>query len=198
MRQRLIGMSLLLILCLISDATLGAAENHLAELKSKFPYGLLGDDHGILAMGDLAINACGAYPEPFSLATRNFAYQYWQCFESKNISLVCSSNGVSYKRDGVMALVTVKASIKHVRHEYIERRLWPMKDCKGFLKDARALLKGTQYACISGSFIDSETDKSSRQTISWVFERIKTKTGCEGHFCDFAEKLKQDKCPDLK
>ena len=197
MRQRLVNSLLLLILCLISVVAFGAVE-HLTELKSKFPYGLLSDDYGILTVSDLAINACIAEPRPFNADNRYYPYEYWQCFESKTISFNCDSNSVPVKHEGVMGLIVMKASINHIKHEYIERRLWPMKDCKRFLKDTKALLKGIQYACVSGSFTGKEINRSGHQSLSWIFERIKTKKGCEGHDCRLTRQFKQDSCPDMK
>lgn len=197
MRQRLINGLLPFILCLISSVAFGAAD-HLAELKSKFPYGLLSDDYGILSVNDLAMNACIARPKPFNADNHYYPYEYWQCFESKTLSFSCDSSGVPDEHEGIMGLVIVKASSNQVQHEYLERKLWPIKDCKNFLKDAAALLKGTRYACISGSFIENEVDHSGHQTTSWVFERLKTEKGCEGHDCEFTKKFKQDSCPNIK
>lgn len=197
MQQRLIKGSCLLILCLISSLALGANDNHLVELNAKFPDGLLGDDHGVLTVNDLAKNACDVVPKPFNQqGLRYYPYEYWQCFESKTISFDCDSNGAADAHEGVMGLIVVKAAANGVRHEYIEHRLWPIKECKRFLIDASALLKGTEYACLSGSFI--EKDRSGHRSTSWLFERIKTKNGCEGRGCDFTKKFKQDNCPDLK
>lgn len=195
MWQRLISGLSLLMLCLLSILTLGATNKHLTELKSKFPYGLLGDDYGILTTDDLALNACDAKPQPFIPTSRYSPYQYWQCFESKNVTFACDSNGIPDKYEGVMGLITVKASADGVRHDYIERRLWPINECKGFIKDAAALLKGTKYACISGSFIETEKDRSGRFSTSWIFERIKTKKGCEGQGCNFTEEYRRNNCP---
>ena len=197
MRQSSANSLFLLIFCLISGVAFGAVE-HLTELKSKFPYGLLSDDYGILTVNDLAVNACIAEPRPFNTDNRYYPYEYWQCFESKTISFNCDSNGVPNKQEGVMGLIVMRASINHIKYEYIERRLWPIKDCKGFLKDTRALLKGIQHACVSGSFIGNETNHLGHQTSSWIFERIKTKKGCEGHDCKFTRQFKQDSCPDMK
>ncbi|HWU42073.1 MAG TPA: hypothetical protein VN132_01505 [Bdellovibrio sp.] len=198
MRQRLINGLFPSILCLISSATF-AAPNHLAELKSKFPFGLLSDDYGILSVNDLAMNACDVEPKKFNPEKHHYnPYEYWQCFESKSLSFICDSSGVPDEHEGIMGLVIIKASVNHIHHEYLERRPWPIKDCKGFLKDAADLLKGVQYACISGSFIENEIDHSGHQTTSWVFERLKTKKGCEGHDCEFTKKYKQENCPNIR
>lgn len=198
MRKRLISGSTLVLLCLIQSSAFGVTGSHLAELKSKFPYGLLGDDYGVLTLNDLAINACGVVPRPFNSNSHYYPYEYWQCFESKTLSFDCDSNGIPDEHEGVMGLIVVKASMNGVQHEYLERRFWPIKDCKGFLKDAAAILKGTQYACISGSFIENEKGPSAPPSTSWLFDRIKTKKGCEGHDCDFTQNFKQENCPDLK
>lgn len=198
MRQKLINGSSLFLFSLISVCAFAGASNHSAELKAKFPYGLLGDDHGILTANDLAINACIVAPKQFNADNHYYPYEYWQCFESKTISFNCDSNGVPDEHEGVMGLVVVKASINHIQHEYFERKLWPIKDCKGFLREAAVLLKGARYACISGSFIRNEKDHSDHQSTSWAFERIKTKKGCEGQDCKFTKKFKQDNCPNIK
>jgi hypothetical protein len=197
MRQRLVKGFFIFVFYLISSIAF-AQGGHLAELKSKFPYGLLSDDYGILNVNDLAINACIAEPRIFNPDNRYHSYEYWQCFESKTISFSCSSNGISDKYEGIMGLVTVKVSSEHGQHEYIERRPWPIKECKGFLNDAAALLKGTRNACISGSFIEPESGDSSYPTFSWVFERLKTKKGCEGHDCVLTKNFKRDICPNIK
>ena len=184
-----------LMFYLLSSLALGARSSHLEELKSNYPYGLLSDDYGILTLDDLAVSACTAHPTPIS--STSHSYQYWQCFESKNILFDCDSSGIPDKHEGVMGLVVVKSSSPNTQHDYIERRLWPIKECKNFLRDAANILKGTQYACISGSFIENEKDQLGHLTTSWVFDRLKTKKGCEGHGCEFNKKFRQDNCPNL-
>jgi hypothetical protein len=198
MRKKLMNGLSLLALQLVSSFALAAHSDHLEKLRSRFPHGLLGDDYGILAMDDLARNACDVKPRPFPPGSSYYPYEYWQCFESKSVSFDCDSSGIPDPYEGVMGLVVVKASSRRIQHEYIEHRLWPIKECKGFIRDAANLLKGTRYACISGSFIENETGRSGLLTSSWLFERIKTKKGCEGRGCDFSQKFKQDNCPDSK
>lgn len=198
MRQRLIDVTSMLLFCLISGLAFGITDNHLEKLKSKFPYGLLGNDHGILTQNDLATNACSVVPRPFNQNSHFYPYEYWQCFEKKTISFDCDSDGVPDEHEGVMGLIVVKASIDGNLHDYIERRLWPIKDCKQFIRDAAALLKGSGYACISGSLIHTEMDHSGHPSTSWIFGRIKTKIGCEGRDCDFKKAFNQKNCPALK
>ncbi len=192
MTRRLSGLAL----TLLSSFAFGATSGHLEALKSKFPFGLLGEDYGILTVGDLAFNACNAKPEP--LNPTSHSYQYWQCFKSNSISFECESNGALDEHEGAMGLIVVKASTQQGQHDYVEHRLWPLQECKTFIKDVATLLKGTQYACISGSLIESEGNRSGPPSISWQFERIKTKKGCEGRGCDFTQKFKHENCPNLK
>lgn len=58
MRKVLIGISPLLPLYQASPVARGSTSDHLTELKSKYPYGLLSDDYGVLTLNDLALNAC--------------------------------------------------------------------------------------------------------------------------------------------
>lgn len=185
-------------LCLFSFFAFAekSASVHLENLKSKFPYGLLNDDHGILTVNDLAANACEARPRP--LSPDSISYQYWQCFESKDISFDCDSNGTADEYEGVMGLIVIKISTPKDNHEYLEHRLWPIKQCQRFIADAATLLKRSKYACLSGSFISDEIGRAGRHFLSWNFERIKTKKGCEGRSCDFNEKIKRESCPNLK
>ncbi len=198
MRQRLIDGSSLIILCLISNLVFGSTDNHLVDLKLKFPHGLVSDEHGILNVEDLAINACEVRPRPFNSTSLYYPYEYWQCFETKKISFNCDTNGTPDEHEGVMGLIVVKTSLDGIDHKYIAPRLWPIKNCKRFLKDAATLLKGEKYACVSGSFIENEKDRRGYLSTSWLFGRIKTKKGCEGQRCDLPKKFKQDNCPNLK
>ncbi len=196
MRQKIVNGSSLLMLALVSVFAFAKMDNHSTELKAKFPYGLLGDDYGILTVNDLAINACDIVPKLFTADNHYDPHEYWQCFKSKTISFDCDSNGIADEHEGVMGLVVVRASTGQEQHEYIERRLWPIKDCRHFLRDAAILLKGTEYACLSGSF--NKRILSDPPLTSWQFERIKTKKGCEGRDCEFTKKFKQDNCPNVK
>jgi hypothetical protein len=179
----------------ISTIVVGTPLNHSEILKSKFPYGLLGDDYGILTTDDLAINACRFKAQPFPPEAWVTPFEYWQCFDSKSISFDCDSSGVSDEHEGAEGLVVVKASIGITHYEYIERRPWPIRECRNFIKELRVLLKGSPHACISGSYLSDETDKAGRKTSNWLFERLKTRKGCEGRDCEFTEKMRREHCP---
>src|SRR5258708_5121377 len=60
---------------------------HQARLRAKYPFGLIGDDHGILNTNDLYKNTRVAPPQP--LSEKSTAYPYWQCFHLKNMYFEC-------------------------------------------------------------------------------------------------------------
>jgi hypothetical protein len=186
----------LFVFIMTSSFAFAAPSNHLLTLKSKFPYGLLTDDYGILTVNDLAINAC--YFEPRPLSSDSFAaYEYWQCFDSKKLSVECVRGDVPDENEGVLGLVVVNTFLGPIKHQYIERRLWPIRECRHFTKDLKELLKGTAHACISGSYIEKE-EKKGRKEIAWLFERMKTVNGCEGRGCEFTRKIQREECPDFQ
>lgn len=166
--------------------------DHLVEIKSKYPYGLLNDDYGVLTVNDLALNACHIKPEPFIPGALN-PYEYWLCFDSKNVWAVCDDQNFS-NEDGRVGRVIVKAKNHKIAYHFIEARPWPIQDCKGFVKKLQSLVQGTSHACISASYISKE--KNNERTA--IFHRLKTHMGCEGEECVFTEKIKREYCPGLK
>ena len=68
-------------------------------------------------------------------------------------------------------------------HEFISRRLMPIKSCHERIKDWDSLTKEEKYVCISGDFIEKET-KPKKITSFWIYGRYKTKKGCESYFAD--------------
>lgn len=186
----------LLFLSLISNFAFGAPTAHLLNLKSKFPYGLVGDDYEVLTINDLALNACHIEPEPF--VPGGFTpYEYWQCFRSKTISAVCGNIGI-LDGEGVFGRVAVKVSADHIMHKFIESRPSPVRDCQGFAKDLKKLLRGTTYACISASYIKHELDKSGQKTSFGIFHRMKTRKGYEGENGQWTKKIRRDYCPNIQ
>ncbi len=171
--------------------------SHLAELKSKYPYGLINDDFGILALNDLALNACRIKPSPLVPGILN-PYEYWICFESKKILAACEDQGFS-NEDGRVGRVIVDAKDRDLNYHFFESRPWSIQDCKKFVADVNHLVSGTSHACISVSYIDKEVknDKGQKERGA-IFHRIKTLKGCEGEECALTEEIKQEYCPDFK
>ncbi|NQW45012.1 MAG: hypothetical protein HQ462_06370 [Deltaproteobacteria bacterium] len=175
----------------------GVTSEHLAKLKSKYPHGLLSDDYGVLTVKDLALNACHIKPEPFVPGAFT-PYEYWICFESKNILAICEDQHFS-NEDGHVGRVQVEAHDHQIAYQFIAARPWAIRDCIDFVKTLKNLVRGTSHACISASYIDKEkkNQRGQMERIG-IFNRIKTDKGCEGKECVFTEKIRQEYCPDLK
>jgi hypothetical protein len=169
--------------------TLANATSHLEKLKASYPYGLLGDDHGILTVDDLALNACIADPQPVS--DEIGAYPYWQCFESENVRVECDHGGEQEPGTPVQALFALVIRIPPHKIEYIAHGIMDLSSCREYEKHWRRLTKGEKHACISGPLIRFDQDKDREYDAHWVFDKFKTRKGCvsyfEGH-CDIRHK----------
>src|SRR4051812_27834012 len=97
-----------------------ASTSHLNQIKAKYPFALLGDDHGILTEDDLAINSCAA--EPIQFSPQEISYSYWQCFPTRIMSFEC--DGADYDEDerSIMTILAIVAQGQGARHEYLSNR----------------------------------------------------------------------------
>ncbi len=186
------------VILLHTNGALATLRGPSVKLKEVFPYSTLGDDHGILNKHDLQTNACEVRPLPFPPPPKANAFQYWQCFETKNIATECDPNWT----DAVgskLGLVTVDATRNGFRHEYLMNHPWPLGECKQFDRRIKRLLKKGRYACVSGHFYNEVTESGERYGM-WTFDRIKTKRGCEGTSrCNpMSQKELRDTCPKIK
>ena len=197
MQKNLIGAFMFFSIYPTASFAYSPSSDHYSELKSKYPYGLLSDDHGVLTLNDLALNACHIKPEAFVPGALN-PYEYWLCFESKSVLAICEDQNFS-NEDGHVGRVTVDARDSQIAYHFIESRPWPIRDCKSFVKTLKNLMRGTSHACVSASYIDKE-EKNERAQMERVgiFHRLKTKRGCEGTECILTEKAKKEYCPSLK
>lgn len=177
-------------MCLLALTDVRATgHSHLSELNSKFPYGLIGDDYGILKPDDLKINTFNAEPVPFDPKRQTLhPYQYWKCFKSKSVSLYCEGNDKQAYYEGAMGLIVIKVKSQNELNTYSEGRLWPINDCLRFIRDAKSLLDSSSHVCISGAFISQEIKGHGDKQLSWSFEKIKTKKACEGRQCEVSGK----------
>jgi hypothetical protein len=185
--------------CLFLSSTIayGVDSPHLAKLKSKFPNGLLSDDYGVLSLKDLALNACRLKPPLFSPGATDW-YQYWICFERKNVLPTCDDEGVD-ETEGHIGRVNIEASNQEVIYQFFERRPWPIRDCKSFVRDLKKIMTGTLHACVSASGITKEKkNKQGRMERLGFLHRFKTRKGCEGEECELTKEFKKEYCPELK
>lgn len=181
----------------ISSLVYGAESAHLTKLKSKFPNGLLTDDYRVLTLNDLALNACRLKPPPFIPGATQF-YQYWICFENKNVLPTCDDEGVD-ETEGHIARVNIEARNQEMIYQFFEHRPWPIRDCRSFVKDLKKIMKDTSHACISASGITRE-EKNERGQMERIgfLHRFKTRKGCEGEECELTKKFKKEYCPEIK
>jgi hypothetical protein len=195
--RKVIGLTLFLLFHFFSCCIYGANLSHLAELNSKFPNGLLGDDYGVLKVKDLALNNCGIKPPKFIPGDTN-VYEYWICFETKNVLPTCSYAGFD-ESEGHVGNVNIEARDSEFVYQFFEPRPWEIKDCRSFVKSLKRIMKGTSHACVSASSITKEekNEKGQNERIG-MLGRFKTVKGCEGRECVLTKKFKKENCPDIK
>ena len=180
--------------------SIGAAADvsidHLQQAKIRYPYSLIGDDHGILGEQDLAISTCLTITTDPFVPHASTGGVYWKCFESNAISVQCDSNGKADEHEGVMGLIVLNATEGNEAHDYIARRPWPIHKCRNFIQDVRKRLRGTDYACIMGSVLSWESTPQQHTKYAWLFEAVRTRRGCESYFqqCDLNALITNHQC----
>lgn len=94
--------------------------------------------------------------------------------------------------------MNIEARNKEMTFQFFERRPWPIRDCRIFVKDLKKIMKGTSHACVSASSITKEEKNSKGQMERIGFlHRFKTRKGCEGEECELIKKFKNEYCPEL-
>jgi hypothetical protein len=167
------------ILCLfLSSTTIANAQlSHLEKLRASYPYGLIGNDYGLLTEEDLAVNTCNTLElTPFS--AKNMAYPYWQCFSLKDAKMECDSMGydsVVKKETGYME---INASNENGVQSYLARDARDMRECKSYLQKWKEKTHGEQYVCLSGSSGAFSGIRDGRKETDWVLDKFKTRKGC--------------------
>ena len=72
-----------------------------------------------------------------------------------------------------------------IRHEYSFRRGIAAEVCNDKLLKWKELMSGERYACLGGAFVEKE-EKSLQgkkiQVWGWIYDKLKTKKGCESYF----------------
>ncbi|MES2615648.1 MAG: hypothetical protein V4591_09555 [Bdellovibrionota bacterium] len=178
MRQK-ISVWLLLFFFVFTSKKTFSIQRHLE--KSDYPYGLLGNDFGILNAEDLAVNTCRVKPMPFN-GEKFKDYLYWQCFETKKTKLICS--GYSYFIDfgTFVTLIVMTAKKQDTYYEYLSRKVVSMQSCREYKKDFKNLTKNEKYVCISGMYNEQDKNSAGRMVSYWIFDKFKTKKGCKPYF----------------
>jgi hypothetical protein len=150
-------------------------------LKNKYPHSVLTDDFGILNEKDLRIEN----PRPFSLGRKLGETIYWQCFPRESLSVTLEDFGYTSAdiggEENYSGLV-----IKVENHEYDMRRRWPLSTYRKKLDAWIKLMQNEKYVCVAGRFFGCKNkitfDGIQYKHCSWVFEKLKTKKGCDSYF----------------
>lgn len=169
-----------LLLISLQGACMTGLTVHREKLRMKYPYGLLGNDFGLLTEKDLASNVEEALPEPFS--PESIAYPYWQCFAVKNVSFVCDHSGKQDPKEPIQALIVLIVTETKQNQEYLARRPWERDSCNNFEREWVRLTTEEEHICISGPFINNDYNEAGKTTAYWVFDKYKTRKGCGSYF----------------
>lgn len=192
-----------MLLCESACMTSSQKMREESSYQKKYPYTVLGEDYGLLAEEDVAINSCIAHPSPFSIHGLN-THPYWQCFSLQGSSFECEK--ADDNEEGPTAILAISLKRENIIHDYLSRRAIPLDACKSHKDDWLRLTSNQSFICMSGSLINDHADKKYR---SWIFESYKTAKGCDSYFqggCSLAYKI-QHGCnlaimsqplPDLK
>jgi hypothetical protein len=159
-------------------------------LQKKYPYSVLTDDYGILNQVDLNSVLDGVYP-PTSFPKKGHGYIYWQCFPRQQVKISIEDTGyTSMNHDENDAEITITAYSKgNTVHKYGMRRNWPVMGEEDRFNQYVKVMQAEKYVCIAGNFIETEG-----KTVYWIFEKVKTKKGCEAYFengCHYSAKIRE-------
>ncbi len=159
---------------------------HLEELKESYPFGLIGDDYGILNEEDLAINTCNVTQAvPFSLEDETTTYPYWKCYSTKDASLHCDDPDYDEDEKSIMVILAIEIRSKRDgNHDYLPSRAIRLESCKYFQNKFNELTKDESHVCISGDFWEKQSSDTGSAAMIWGFDKFKTKKGCVSYFAD--------------
>jgi len=190
--RKIVGWSFVFLLLSVSVA--GAKSTHLEKLRSRYPYGLIGDDYGVLKVEDLAVNTCNGEPAPFS--EENGAYPYWQCFPLKKAKMRCRSLGYDATVKMKTGYMFVEGENEEGLQSYLARDARDIRFCREFLRDWKGITRGEKFVCIAGTFGRVQPAKDGHKETDWVFEKFKTRKGCvsAGTECSLKEVSSLENC----
>jgi hypothetical protein len=160
------------------------------SIRQRYPNVLLTNDYGILNENDLVSRPWEGKPIPFSIsAKKGHPYIYWQCFPRENISITLKDKGYSGSEiggDDNFGDLTIEVILDHgISHEYQMRRPWSVSGYAERFKYWQRFMKNEKYVCLAGSsgFLEETKGKNvKRQRYSWIYEKLKTKKGCDSFF----------------
>lgn len=145
--------------------------------------------NGVLTDNDVAAYAWGLEPRPFNPNETSGGYTYWQCFPRVSISITLedtgdSSEDIGWKDNYGDLKIHVQVNPQLV-HEYEIRSMWPVSDFEDRFNTWRKIMKKEKYVCLAGGFVHRErqfVNGKTKEIYGWIFEKIKTKKGCDSYF----------------
>ncbi len=164
-------------------------KNAAAEPEKK-PW-LLTNDYGILSKDDIATtNIDNDHPIPINTPEEKYLYKHWQCFPAKQVTLQCRSwPDDEPGRFACDADIWVHTDTEH--HNYGFRHAWDLDSCNKSVKIWKRLAKNQDTICLLGLPAgDAKQEKVNGKLLhvhGWVWDRIKTKKGCDSYWkgeCD--------------
>ena len=160
-----------------------------ASIKKKYPNVLLTDDYGILNENDLASHTWEVKPYQFSAVVEDRPdYNYWQCFPREWVTITLEDKGYSTEDIGLESNcsdITITAWSDGITHVYFMRRYMSIDSAEKIFNHWQKLMKKEKYVCLSGRFsFEQEVayGKDKHKEYNWIFEKIKTKKGCDSYF----------------
>lgn len=183
----------ILFLCLITPVDSHSASN---GAKQNYPHTLLTDDYGILSDNDLASFTWRGTAKPFSADAAKGEYNIWQCFPREYVMVKLSDTGESSDELGwknnvaylEIHVLTDKymQNINEINHKYEMRTNLSIIEYQKRFNKWLGLMNGEKYVCLAGHFVDIKKKKvmngRTQTTYRWVFEKLKTKKGCDSYF----------------
>lgn len=159
--------------------------SHVQKLQAVYPFGLIGDDYGILNEEDLAINTCNVTQvESFSLMG-DTQYPYWKCYSTKDASLHCDDPDWDEDEKSLMVILALEIRSKRDGgHDYLTRRAIRLESCKYFQDQFNKITKDESHVCVSGEFWRKRSGDSEAAEMVWSFDKFKTSRGCVSYFAD--------------
>lgn len=154
--------------------------------QKKYPFVLLTKDYDILDENDLGDFSWGFKRHPFD--PKGFGGNYWQCFPRESIEITLKDTGSSSEDIGWkdnMADLKIEVWVnKNLVHEYEMRKRVSVIEFEKRFNEWRDLMKGAKFVCLAGDFVNLEHKKENgieRDVYGWIFEKIKTKKGCDSY-----------------
>ncbi|MGE3974903.1 MAG: hypothetical protein AB7F59_10290 [Bdellovibrionales bacterium] len=141
--------------------------------------GLINYDYGIISVEDLNKSDENSFP-----AVRfngvDTGYPYWQCFNKKYLKMACSYNE-PLDQQGSSLGIDIETSSEI--HSYSLNHAVSGEVCDDLVAQVNNVLKDQTYFCING-YLGTLDRVSAKREYSWLFKRIKTKSGYAHYFIE--------------